>query len=450
MTPLGLATPGTYTTDLWDTESTEAPGGIQVVNTTAPGTAALTGVALNEDAARAPVVGATVTLTDSLNNTTTTTTDSQGGFAFMDMPADTYTLTISSPPLGTYQLTNDTYAPDTTSEFTALVTTQPQSYDQSQMPQDSTTVTPPPTRFYPSHSRIPPTIKVADVKPDSLCAATISDTGAAIKTYDWKFYILTVAQNEVGGEGYNADAFKAFAVTASTYAWFWKMYPRSYLPSGADTDNSTHFQCFRPKRITNPAWYGWINEALKYRIVNPATKPSSIYDAEYKAGLGGNPSCSNPGDGVPTGQLSQRGLTYYSAHCSYSDWKTLVTVFYTNAQVVLVQVPVRPSTSATSFSGGVLLNFHSQVRNPITLLPYSDAWGFIVSHKVGGVWKTLVRTRWDETTRSIPEAFTVYTNACQVYRVAAWNPRFWSPSSTVSAWSNVNGGNPIGPTGVNC
>jgi hypothetical protein len=291
---------------------------------------------------------------------------------------------------------------------------------------------------------------VADVKPGAYCAATISDSAASVRTYDWKYYVLHVAENEVASLHYNADAFKTFAVAASNYAWYSKLYPRSYLPAGADIDNSTHFQCMRPGRISDARWVGWINQALRYRLVTPSTKPAGIYDTEYKAGTSG--SCASPHGGVSSDQLTQNGLKYYSEHCSYGDWKDLLGVYYPNSDVRLVDVPVRPTTWATSFAGGVSLTFQSQVRNPSSLLPYSDAWGFIVSRKIGnGQWRSFFVSRWDETTRSIKSSVVVNTSGCARYRVAAWNPRWWNAADPrKSAWSKVQGGAPVGPTGVTC
>ncbi len=31
---------------------------------------------------------------------------------------------------------------------------------------------------------------------------------------------------------YNQDAFRAFALTVSNYAWYYKIYPKSYMPPG--------------------------------------------------------------------------------------------------------------------------------------------------------------------------------------------------------------------------
>jgi Carboxypeptidase regulatory-like domain len=450
MSPLGVVDPSMYSTELWDAESTEVQNGLQVITSTAPGTAAVTGVALNDAAARQPLAYATVTLMDAVGTQTTTSTDSQGGFAFINMPAGVYSLTISAPPLGTYRLINDTYEAGGTSELTALVSTEAQTYDASQTAEDSDAATPQTPKKYPSFSRIPPTINVADVKPGSHCVATISDSAASVRTYDWKYYLLHVAENEVANQHYNEDAFKAFALTASNYAWYYKIYPRSYLPAGADTDNSTHFQCMRPGRISNHRWVGWINEALRYRVVTPATKPAGIYDTEYLQGSQG--SCTSPHAGVSSTQLTQIGLKYYSEHCSYGDWKDLLGVYYPNSDVRLVDVPVRPTTSATSFDGGVSLTFQSQVRNPNSLLPYSDAWGFIVSRKIGnGQWRSFFVSRWDETTRSIKSSVVVNTSGCARYRVAAWNPRWWNTADPrKSAWSKVRGGALVGPTGVTC
>ena len=202
VSPLGPAAPGTYTTELWDTGSTEILGGLQVVNSIQSGTAAVTGAALNENAGRSPLVGASVTLTDASGTTTAATTDAQGGFAFIDMPAGTYTLEISDPPLGLYRLTNDTYDADTTSQLTAFITDQPQTYDRSQQPDDNVEALPQTPRAYPSFSRMPPTINVLDVKPNSNCAPTISDSSAQDTTHSWKSYVLNVSENEVGGEHY--------------------------------------------------------------------------------------------------------------------------------------------------------------------------------------------------------------------------------------------------------
>ena len=101
---------------------------------------------------------------------------------------------------------------------------------------------------------------------------------------------------------------------------------------------------------------------------------------------------------------------------------------------------------------GVSLTFQSQVRNPRTLYPYSDAWGFIVSRKIGnGAWRSFFVSRWDEMTRSIKSSVVVNTSGCARHRVAAWSPRWWnSADSRKSAWSKVRGGALVGPTGVTC
>jgi hypothetical protein len=449
VSPLGPAPPGTYTTELWDAESTEISGGLRVVNSTQPGTAAVTGAALAENAGGAPLVGATVTLTDASQTATSTTTNAQGGFAFIDMPAGTYTLEISDPPLGLYRLINDTYEADTTSQLTAFITDQPQTYDRSQQPDDSAEALPQTPRAYPSFSRIPPTINVLDVKPNADCAPTIPDSSAHVRSYNWKFYVLNVAENEVAVEHYNQDAFRAFALTVSNYAWYYKMYPKSYIPASADVDNSINFQCFRPARISDKRWAGWINEALRHRIVDPSTRPPVIYPTQYKAGPSSNLTCANSHPGM-TNQLSQNGLKFYSEHCTYGSWEDLIGVYYPPSQVSLISVPVRPTTSVVSISGGVRLAFQSRVRT--VSASYGVAWGFIVSRKVGtGAWRTIAVTRWDEATRSIQGSVVINTASCARYRVAAWNPRLWSDTAPQkSKWANVHGGTPVGPTGVTC
>ncbi len=257
-----------------------------------------------------------------------------------------------------------------------------------------------------------------------------------------------MASNEVQGLRYSQDAFRAYILAASTFAWYAKQYRRDYLPANTDVDDSTNFQCYRPGRITDPRWRTWIDEALKYRVVTTGVNPA-IYFTGYKAGSSG--TCSNTHAGVADNEMSQNGLKYFSEHCSYDNWRDLTAMYYPGSQVKLVQVPVRPTTGSTRFDQGVVITFLSRVRHPTTLNTYSVAWGFEVSRKIGaGAWRTQAVLSWDEATRSIPGAFTSYYSGCARYRVRAFNPRYWDAAKTASPWTYVNGNQPLAPSGVTC
>jgi hypothetical protein len=108
---------GPYITEVWTPEETMAPGDLAVVSSTAPGTAALTGIVLDEVTGD-PVLGASVTLQPSAGGSATTyVTGPNGGYAFINIPAiggATYDLTVSATNFGAYRLVNDPYTTDET------------------------------------------------------------------------------------------------------------------------------------------------------------------------------------------------------------------------------------------------------------------------------------------------------------------------------------------------
>lgn len=121
MSPLGPASPGTYATEEWESGETDTEYGLKVVTSTAPGTSALTGI-VQDDATGEPIVGATVTMRCQIFRTiVTTTSDSGGAFAFIDLPVNTYTLTVTAPGYGSFSLFGN-YEADSQYQVTVALT----------------------------------------------------------------------------------------------------------------------------------------------------------------------------------------------------------------------------------------------------------------------------------------------------------------------------------------
>jgi large repetitive protein len=85
-TPTGVLSPGSYTTELWESSEVGNDRGLEVVSSTALGTFAMSGI-VKDQTFQQPITGATVTVTVGAT-TLSTTTDSDGAWAVANMPRD--------------------------------------------------------------------------------------------------------------------------------------------------------------------------------------------------------------------------------------------------------------------------------------------------------------------------------------------------------------------------
>src|SRR5205085_11610623 len=113
---VGAAPAGSYATELWSDEDTATPNGVNVVNSSAAGSFAVTGVVVDASTGQ-PVSGASVILTrydyctncppacadppcppPTIARSTLATSDAAGGFAFINMASvtDQYDLTVNA------------------------------------------------------------------------------------------------------------------------------------------------------------------------------------------------------------------------------------------------------------------------------------------------------------------------------------------------------------------
>ena len=357
MSPSGLVSFGSFTSDLWTGSETGTVDGLNVVSSTDSGTFALTGVALDASTGSA-IQGATVGLTDSGSTTTSTTTDGSGSFAFINMPSGVYGLSVNGSGYGSYQVLNYNYESDTKSQVTAELDTSSQTYDESANPADSSLSTSSAAVSYNSQTRVPPSIRVAFVNRDSQCNRTSIPSNPVVRNYKWDFYVLHVLGPEVGGLGLNELGVKAFESVVQNYAWYNAIH--RFAPGGADVDNSTSFQCFKPefpvRRDVLRNWRIWLYDVLPTRVAAPG---GNLQLTQFRGGS--HQVCSGDSEFPADGNvLSQNDLVEMSQNCAYSDWKPIVNYFYTG-HVVNGQAPPNPTTSFSRPSGGVALNFVSKV-----------------------------------------------------------------------------------------
>lgn len=127
-TPVNGQAVGSLTTSILSPDYTDSPDYLQVYTSTGSGTAALTGVVTSSSGVvagasvilQAPCV--TSTSSPCIGSQTTVTSDSNGGFALVNIPVATsgtpYTLIVSAAGYGSYTVTGDTYDPDTTYQTT--------------------------------------------------------------------------------------------------------------------------------------------------------------------------------------------------------------------------------------------------------------------------------------------------------------------------------------------
>jgi hypothetical protein len=434
--PTPMSPQGPVPTDLWSATEVDSDEGVQVVSSTALGTAGLTGVVQNAGTAQ-PIAGAAVTLSYTPCGTcaaipTTTTTDSAGSFAFINMPApQTYSLSIGASGYGLYNVVNDAYDADSTYSITAALDSSAQTFDESQATSDDPQATNASSTIHYSMSRVPPSIRVARVVQQSGCTRLGGPNAPPqIKTvtnYSFDFYVLHVLRPEVGILNYHQLAMKAFESLVQNFAWYHKT--RNFGVLSYDVDDSTTFQCFRPHSKVNSLWRTWLRDVLDERIVDS----SGLKFTGYRAGASGNCTTPDPTMRLHGGLASQRGIKVLEG--CYGDWRPIATVWYsTDTMVDNGLAPKRPTTSFDTPAGGqVTLHFASKE------LGVPVAWTYQLEKLTPTGWHLIRTIRWRSSTRSVPTSATVGLTSCTKFRVRAGNPVGFSD------YSSFNSGNAICP-----
>lgn len=201
---------------------------------------------------------------------------------------------------------------------------------------------------------------------------------------------------------------------------------------GADVDNSTSYQCFKPqypvRREVLRSWRAWLQEVLQNRVVD---SNGNIQQTQYRAGS--SQTCADPAYPANGNLLSQNMVKAMSEVCGYTDWKGIVEYFYTG-NVVGGSAPPNPVTSFTRVGGGIQFTFQSKVGGSLV------AWSYVLQRNTSSGWRTIYNRGWSKATRSVPTTFTYLTGTCTSYRVKGVNP------VGSSVYSSFNSGNSICPS----
>ncbi|MDQ3821865.1 MAG: carboxypeptidase regulatory-like domain-containing protein [Actinomycetota bacterium] len=476
MSPTGPAAPGSYTTQTWSPEDTGTSDGLDVVSSTSPGTAALTGVAIDGEDGD-PIGGATVTLTRG-STSTSTTTDSSGGYAFIDMPPGSYTVDVDAPSFGQYTAYNVLLDQNEMYQETAALLNEDQTFDYSS-PIDTSrrtaregTAT---DETWDSHFRPPPTIRVALYaihvagKWSYTCNSPDRErpeersTYRRTKTYPWKYYVLRSVWGEIGrggdwpgGSDFPPAAVAATASAVSNFAWRFRIERMAYVPANADIAAHENDQCFFPGVLVPFSWHSYVGDVLTNRVMHTAD-PQRLrltfhLGDETCEGPNDCPryeqvSCPGPGQqsdfgffdptyagsavqerlGTPA-VLSQLGAKAAVEHCGVSNWKAIVNYYFrpraglSGGRVVQgrpTDVPPVPKALGWQGFGKVDLSFPSEFQDG------QDAgWRYNIEKKPSGAsgYRLYKQVFFDWHSRTIPTTWTDWTAGCASYRVRAWNP----------------------------
>lgn len=431
MSPSGPVPPGSYSTDLWPADATGTTDGLYVVSSTASGTTAVTGAVDNSSTGAAvPNVSVTLACASGCGASVTTTTDSQGSFAFINMPAGIYGLTADAAGYGTYSVTNDPYAPDTPYETTLSLASAAQSYDMANAAgtiADNTNVDAslPGTSY--SQRRVPPSVRVEmlNTYPRSagslFCQTSGGPSDPPVVNYRLPFYVIHVVFPEVGSLGYNQTAMKAFMALVQNFAWFHKTKGGTY-----DVTNASNIsQCFEPaEKVNIPVWNSWLQSVLPTRLAD-----GSGYLRETPYASGTTTACSDPAEPAHGGKASQLGLRTHStdSSCLISDWQALAAYYYPADWAVYDSsapspfaplTPPTPTGSANVSGGSITFAFSS------TVFGQNVAWRFYLQRLTPTGWRTFRKPGWNSATRTVVNSyvFTPISSDCVRYRVKAVNP----------------------------
>lgn len=308
------------------------------------------------------------------------------------------------------------------------LTTATQSYDESTNAGDATAITAAGMSRYGSNYRVPPDISVASFAQDATCAA--AGSSYFVRRYPWKFYVLHTMAGEIGGANYPGGVFhqqaaKAVGAAIQNYAWYARRHGGG-AAGGADVDNTTSYQCFKPHRLVQRSFRTWVDDYLDERIAN---SDGSIEQTQYKAG---HYECTDSEFPQNGNMLSQRGAKARDETCGVTDWRDLDNYYYTG-RVTAGSKPPTPRTTFASVSGGVRLDFPSLAGSS------EVAWTYTVAKFVTDHWVTIDRERWRRNATKVPTSFTYRTSTAYIYKVRGCNPVGCSP------WTYFNGGFAITP-----
>jgi hypothetical protein len=396
--------------------------------------------AVIDDSTGDPVSGASVTLSCSAAcsmSPVSTTTDSQGAFAFINIPATTLDLDVNASGYGTYSVINDPYTADTTSQITVFLRSGSQTIDMADRAgaTEHTAATPrlPGTDY--SSTRVPPSIRVrmndtyGRSSPGNFCKP-IGDPSSVVRKWGFRFYLLHVVKPEVEGLNYNEKAMKAYMALAQNFAWVAKT-----LGGPADVDNSTNTQCFRPKeRITNKNWNTWLSDVLNERIIDDQNR---LRETPYQRGS--TDLCTDPSFPAGGGTASQRGLKTHSSDangCNVgtgSNWRPLALYYYASGwDVVPGSAPPLPDVSYSRSGSQITLHFLSAEYGQ------NVAWRYYLQQREKGTirWQTFAVKRWCNSCQTVPTSHTFTPSdpsKCMEYRVKAINRVNWSATGIAKA-----------------
>jgi hypothetical protein len=417
----GGSTAGETTTDVSADELMSATD-VNAISSTASGTSAITGVVV-DDQSGSPIVGAAVILSESAGSVTSVaTSDSNGLFAFANIPADdaglAYGLTVTAAGHGQYSDTNDAYVANQTYTTTIEMDAAAQTFDaggengvsavSTQLASAGT------TGGYGSRNAPPPYITVGFFPKypsgsRDYCEPTSSQTSPnRMQTFAWRFYILHTTR----AENYVTDseaAVKAISEAQNNYAWGWRLKPHS---STWDIKDDTDDQCFNTNMHVPTKWYSWIDsDVLPNKIAH--NNGLGLVRGYFRGGsyLTGCQDLNK----IPN-QLFQDGAESLATnHCGMS-W-TDIDRYYYSGKVVPASAPA-PSTGATAtpVSGGIRFSFPDKVGG------YNEAWKYKLGTLVYNPsphfypFKTIV---FNGTT--VPTSYTYTTNTGSKFAVEAVN-----------------------------
>lgn len=434
---------GTFTTELWSREETGAERGLRVVNSTDTDTAAVTGIVLDEGT-RDPVAGATVQLYDPCPTcygpvgeggasggsvVVQTTTDSDGAFAFKDVPpAPDLDLTVSASNYGLYTVKRTSYYRNEYYEATVELESQPQTYDDKALKDESTASAAASGSGYDSHARVPPFVTVA-IRPTTDTCAPNGDASRA-RRYPWRYYVLHTLAGEID-QRWHREANRAVGAAIQNYAWYHRIFGGG-AQLGADVDNTTRFQCFKRFKQIPGSWRDWLDDVLDERIV----ANDRIHLTQYRAGTYTS-ACSDPNYPQDGNILSQQGARKRDNDCGVDDWRNLAEYYYT-AGVVRGGVPPRPQTSFSRSGGVITFNFPSRVSSSHVGWRYQVERHQPTGDRAG--WHVICDTDWSWRQRTVPTSCSYRPGSAYRYRARANNPVEWSMYASFNNDAPVDAG----------
>lgn len=291
------------------------------------------------------------------------------------------------------------------------------------------------------------------------------------RAYPWKYYIERTLWGEVkpshwpGGRWFPPTALRSIAKAIHSYGWYWVNNRRPGVPSGADLDNTTRFQCFAAGVLVPFSWKVYVDQVLNRRMVSNSN-PQQVLSAyhlgdEYCLSQTNCPKYENvvcgegqsftdpgyPAESVQValgsaGVLSQLGVKAAVERCGATDWISILGYYYRarpgspGGHVLLgrpADVPPVPKVSHLPSFGQISFSFPSRFTNGV-----GAGWRYGLEKFIGGGYRLQKLMAFDWRERRIPTATTLpWAGECSSYRVRAWNPYGWSH------YAYFNGGAPI-------